>query len=407
MPRQRLQPGKWGKIKVCQTGPKKFTASTYVRDWDGVRREAERSGPSREAAERNLKDHLEQRTAPLADAIIDDKTTLAELFDAWILTKTGIAEQSVDLYRQVWELHGKKQIGQLRIREFPTSRAERLLSNLGAEKASTADTMRTVTKGMFALAVRYDVIATNPIREVSRTPSKRKPTRALTAAEFRRARAAVVEYNQRPGVSGPAPGRLLLAFIDTLMSTGARPNEILALRWHEVDLLGSPPTAEITGKLVDHGRIKGKPVHRQDFRKGDAPAHTVVLPKLAVQALTSLVGDSDLAGMVAENDPDAPVFANRDGGWMSLANLRRSLRAALPEDLRWIQFKSFRPTVATVVRDGLSPGDAQAQLSHAKLSTTEAHYFERHTHGPDVRAVLDDFTSNVRDENTGKIRDSG
>lgn len=407
MPRERLRPGKWGKITVRQTGPNKFTATTYFRDVDGERREVERSGASREAAERNLKDHLEQRVAPLAGAIVDDKTTLAELFDAWIGSKTGITEQSADLYRQVWNLHGKRQIGKLRIREFPTSRAERLLSNLGAEKASTSDTMRTVMKGMLALAVRCDVIATNPIREVSRAPSKRKPTRALTAAEFQRARAAVVEYNQRPGVSGPAPGRLLLAFIDVLMSTGARPNEVLAIRWHEVDLLGSPPTAEITGKLVDHGRIKGKPVHRQDFRKGDAPAHTVVLPRLAVQALTSLVGDSDLAGMVAERGKDQPVFANRDGGWMSLANLRRSLRAALPEDLRWIQFKSFRPTVATVVRDGLGPAEAQAQLSHAKLSTTEAHYFERHTHGPDVRATLDDFTGNVGDENTGKVRDSG
>lgn len=38
MPRQRLAPGEWGKITVSETGPGKFTATTYVRDADGRRR---------------------------------------------------------------------------------------------------------------------------------------------------------------------------------------------------------------------------------------------------------------------------------------------------------------------------------------------------------------------------------
>lgn len=124
-------------------------------------------------------------------------------------------------------------------------------------------------------------------------------------------------------------------------------------------------------------------MHRQDIRKGGAPAHTVVLPRLAVEALTALFGGA--AG------PDAPVFSNREGGWLSLANMRRSLRAALPEELRWVTPYSFRRTVATVVRDDLGPAKAQAQLSHSKLSTTEQHYLKRQTQGPDVRATLDRY----------------
>jgi integrase len=76
---------------------------------------------------------------------------------------------------------------------------------------------------------------------------------------------------------------------------------------------------------------------------------------------------------------------------MSLANMRRSLRAALPEHLSWVTPHSFRRTVATVVRDALGAELAQQQLSHAKLATTEAHYLQRQTHGPDVRAVLDRY----------------
>jgi hypothetical protein len=42
-----------------------------------------------------------------------------------------------------------------------------------------------------------------------------------------------------------------------------------------------------------------------------------------------------------------------------------------------------------IVRDALGAELAQQQLSHANLATTEAHYFQRRTPGPDVRDVLD------------------
>ena len=108
----------------------------------------------------------------------------------------------------------------------------------------------------------------------------------------------------------------------------------------------------------------------------------MVLPRFGVEAFTALLG---------ETGPEGPVFANRDGGWMSLANMRRALRAALPDELRWVTPHSFRRTVATVVRDDLGPALTQQQLSHSKLSTTEAHYLQRHTGGPDVRSTLDRF----------------
>lgn len=151
------------------------------------------------------------------------------------------------------------------------------------------------------------------------------------------------------------------------VAPGPRPSEVLTLRWPDVDLLGDPPTVTVSGTLIDHGRIAGKPLHRQDSRKGDAPLHTVVLPKFGVETLTTLVGESGV---------DGPVLTNRDGGWMSLANMQRAMRAALPDDLLWVTPHSFRRTVATVVRDAHGPAIAQQQLSHAKLATTETHYLQ-------------------------------
>jgi hypothetical protein len=49
---------------------------------------------------------------------------------------------------------------------------------------------------------------------------------------------------------------------------------------------------ELPGTLIDHGKIAGKPLHRQDHRTGHAPPHTVVLPRFGVEALTVLVAET-------------------------------------------------------------------------------------------------------------------
>lgn len=382
MPRQRLEPGEHGRITEWSSGGRHF-AATYVRDGDGKRRRVERSsGTSTENARLVLQRHLAKRRAPLAGQIVTDKTSLSELFDIWIETKAavdGVSQQTADQYRAVWKVHGEDQLGALRVTELPASRANARLQQMGS--TTQAKRLRMILSGMCGLAVRYDVLSVNPLREARTVKTMRKATRAATSAEFERVRAAVLSYANR-SVSGPRPGRLLPAFVELLAATGCRPNEVLAVRWSEVDLLGDPATVVITGTMIDHGRIAGKPLHRQDFRKGGAPPHTVVLPGFGVEALTSLIGESGMEG---------PVFANREGGWVSLANMRRSLRAALPEDLAWVTPHSFRRTVATVVRDALGAELAQQQLSHAKLATTEAHYLQRQTRGPDVRAVLEEF----------------
>jgi integrase len=382
-----MEPGEHGRItEWCSAG--RYFAATYVRDSDGKRRRVERSsGKSIEDARRILQRHLANRRAPLSGQLVNDRTTLAELFEIWIKAKViedGLKPQTVGQYRQAWRKHGAPYVGALRITELPTSRASAHIQFVAASAPAQAKYIRIILRGMFGLAVRFDVLATNPIRETKAPKKRRPPARAMTPSEFDQVRAAVKAYRGRPNRGGPQPGRLLGPFIEVLQATGARPNEVLALRWSDVDLLAEPPTVTISGTLVDHQRVAGKPLHRQEARKGDAPAHTVALPQFGVEALTTLLG---------QTGPTGPVFANRGGGWMSLANVRRSLRAALPEELHWVVPKAFRSTVASVVRDDHGPAVAQQQLSHAQLATTEAHYLQRQTRGPDVRQTLDNFAA--------------
>ena len=388
MPRQRMRPGEHGRISVT-TRAGRFYAWTRYRDTDGKLRMVERSsGKSIEDARRSLQRHLRERRAPVdGSQAVNNKTTLAELFELWIAAKVaedGLSAQSADQYRQLWRKHGVDQLGALRVTELSTSSASAYLMDMGA--VTQAKRLRLILVGMFGMAVRFDVLAVNPIRETRTTITTRRPVRAATPAEFAQIRAAVAEHCARAR-PGPRNGtsRLLPAFVECLAATGGRPNEVLAIEWPDVDLLADPPVVTITGTLIDHGRIEGVPLHRQDKRKHGAPAHTVALPRFGVDALMALVADS--GGLTG------PVFVNRSGGWVSLANMRRALRAALPADLAWVTPHSFRRAVATAVRDAHGAAAAQQQLSHAKLSTTEAHYLQRQTSGPDVRATLDRYAA--------------
>jgi integrase len=261
-----LRPGDHGRITERARGGR-FFASTYVRDADGQRRRLERSSAkSIEDARRELHRELAKRRTPLSNQAVTGKTSLAELFEIWLEAKgaeDGVRPQIADTYRAVWEKHGAAQLGALRVTELPTSRANAHLQAMG--RTAQAKPLRMILSGMFSLAVRFDVLPVNPIKETKTLRTARKPARAATEAEFVEIRAAVKAYAGRTGPT-PGPHRGACCPRSSICSRlrGARPGEVLALRWADVDLLGDPPTVTITGTLIDHGRIAGMPLHRQD-----------------------------------------------------------------------------------------------------------------------------------------------
>jgi integrase len=222
MPRQRMRPGEHATIAVKASGGM-FFASTYVRDADGKRRRVERSSDkSIEDARRLLQRHLAKRRAPLSGQAVTERTSLSELFELWIETKElvdGVSEQTAQDYREVWKVHGAQQLGALRVTEVPTSNVDARLQQMGS--TTQAKKLRMILTGMYGLAVRYDVLSVNPVRESRTVKTERKPARAATSVEFERVRAAVRVYTSRKA-PGPRPGRLLAAFVELLAATGAR-----------------------------------------------------------------------------------------------------------------------------------------------------------------------------------------
>jgi integrase len=241
-----MAPGEHGKITTTRRG-ELYCATTYVRLHSGVLREREAtSRKSFEDARRNLTKRINaELAAGEPSGVINRRTTLSELFEAWIPAKVAedrIGKRTVTLYRDTWRLHGDRQLGALRIAELTTSRAD---SHLKSLLSSPAIYMRIILSGMCSMAVRFDVITHNPIRETKTTKSERKPARALTSMEFEQVRQAVKVFCGHRG-PGPRRGQMLPAFVEMLAATGVRPGEVLAIRWDEVDVFADVPIVTVT-----------------------------------------------------------------------------------------------------------------------------------------------------------------
>ena len=139
---------------------------------------------------------------------------------------------------------------------------------------------KTIFKGGLHLAVMANVLASNPVRDVSPMRSKTRPkgAQALTANELRDllAKLRASEKCQRHDLIDP---------ITLFIATGLRISELLGLQWADFD--ESAATLTITGKVI---RAAGKGLMRIDETKTAAGRRTLPLPSFAVIVLTARRG---------------------------------------------------------------------------------------------------------------------
>jgi hypothetical protein len=75
-------------------------------------------------------------------------------------------------------------IGALRVRDLSVSRLDRLVMQVHDRfGVAAAKTTLTVLSGMVGLAVRYDALERNPVRDVGRVESRKSSARALSVDE--------------------------------------------------------------------------------------------------------------------------------------------------------------------------------------------------------------------------------
>ncbi|MDF2917868.1 MAG: site-specific integrase [Microbacterium sp.] len=385
MARPPLELETWGKIRRTNVGGKP-TAVAYYRDSDGITRPMQRQGKTPAEAERNLVRALKQRLAPVSEELTPD-STVADLADKWLPTKTRLAEGSIRIYTNSIRKHIAPGIGSVRLREVTVPKLDRFIAALASSSGhGTATTAHVVLSGMFTLAARHGAVRPNPMSDVP-GPEKPKRRRRSPAPDLEivrgiRSRFEMWDAGTEPRPDGDRRPRRprasdLLDTTNMIIGSGIRTGELLALQWDSLDLVGKTVTIERTIAQDREGKF-----FVQQFTKSYAGYRQLELP----DALVEMLVRRRVASYTAF------VFPSAVGTFKHPNNYRTTWRAALAgTPYARTTPKSFRKTVATVVRDKLGIEAAKAQLGHEDESTTRKHYADEVHHGPALGPVLDDL----------------
>jgi integrase len=371
MARPRTPIGTFGEISYVRAG-RKVRARTRYRDDDGRIRRVQASGATEADAVRRLKAALTQRQSRRSYGELSPDSSFTALVKVWLedLDLDGeLARSTRDLYERDMRTIVLPAFEHLLLREITVSRVDRFLRHLAANRSyAMAKHARTVLSLSLGLAVRYDAMPRNPVRETRRLRKPPTKVKALTVADIAAVREAIRAWRRDDGLPGPKPDGQLEQIVEVMLGSSARIGEVLALRKCDVDVTCRPARVRICGTIISP---KGIATYRQEHPKTSSSVRTVAVPSFAAEALRHR-----LVAVAGEPD-DALLFASRNGTPLTTNNVRRRLRAALADaEVEGVTPHAFRRTVATVLsRDG-STELAAEMLGHSSVEITKAHYIE-------------------------------
>lgn len=184
----------------------------------------------REREEQLQKDQLDG-----LDIYVAGKADVNFLFDRYISTKTELRSTTYSNYLYTWNHFIRDTFGKKKVRDVKYSDVlffyTDLINNQGLQ-INTLETINTVLRPTFQLAVRDDIIRKNPVDgaycEVKkRNGGARKTRRALTVDQQRKFMEYVAKnpffYHWYP-------------FFVFLLGTGCRIGEAIGIRWDDIDL---------------------------------------------------------------------------------------------------------------------------------------------------------------------------
>lgn len=397
MARPRTPIGTFGELEFTTLPNGTVRARTRFRDHDGRLRRVEASGDTRKSAEHRLKEKLALRGGYSAGfGELTPDSTFSHLVDVWLedLDLQGkLAESTRALYERNMRQLVMPAFENYLLREISVRKVDQFIKRLASAKSySTAKQARTVLSLALGLAVRYDALRENPVRDTARLHKPPSETMALTLEQVEAIRHATRNWRRGPGVPGPPPDGQLEQIIEMMLGTSARIGEVLAIRRCDVDVTVSPATVRICGTIVSPA---GKPTYRQPHPKTQKSARVVSVPSFAAEVIRERLV------VVGQEDPEHLLFFTRNGTPLTTNNIRRRLRAVLADaGIEGVTPHAFRRTVATVLDRASGPDLAAELLGHSSSKITKEHYIE-----PDE--AVDPVTAEILESLAPKRGDGG
>jgi integrase len=323
------------------------------------------SGATKAEAKRKLIEILRDYHDGLAIAPSD--YTVAQAVEDWLaygLSGRDIA--TVNACRNLSETHVIPALGARRLRDLTAEDVERWL----AEKAETLSTRtvqaihsclnRSVKRAMARDKVKRNVVALCAVpKGVLGRPSK-----ALTLA-------------QAEAVLSAAEGSRMYAYVVMSLLTGARTEELRALTWDHVDLVGRPDAVPPVPPYVAVWRS----VRAGADTKTRKSRRTLALPRRCIDALERQWEQQQRDRVAAGGRwrEHGLVFASKVGTALDPSHVRRAFRKAIagvpglnPED--WSPRELRHSFVSLLSDSGISLDEISQLVGHSSTAVTEMVY---------------------------------
>jgi integrase len=277
---------------------------------------------------------------------------------------SGRNPHTVEMYRTYVETHIIPAIGKRKLRELTVEDVEKLLADKSAVLSTRSLRIihsilsRAVKKAQARDKIRRNIVLLADVPEgragrPSKSLTLHQAEAVLTAAEQGRAR--------------------MRAYIVVSLLTGARTEEMRALRWHDVDLIGQPdtePPVPPNVALVRSVRAGGDTKTRKSRR-------ALTLPERATDALRAL-WDARTCDHATMTECSCLVFSTRTGTGLSAHNVRRDFRRVI--DTAGVTGKEWTPremrhSFVSLLSDARVPLEVISRLvGHRSTTVTETVY---------------------------------
>jgi integrase len=294
-------------------------------------------------------------------ALAAEKLDVANYLQRWLAHARGrVRAVTYEGYEVLLRRHALPRLGQLQLQELSPLVIQDLYSELlagsgesGGLSAGTVLNLHLVLNQAFAQAVRWQLLAANPVAG-AQPPRPRRPPRLL------------VDPTLLARLLASVAGSWLEAPAAIAAATGMRRGEILALRWADLTSDLTALRVQRTLQPTRQGLVFEQPKTARSRR-------TVLLPaflrpylerQLAAQAARrSLVADWQEQGLLIDRGDGRPLNPDTlSAGWA-----RHLRRHQLPP----IRFHDLRHAHATLMlAQGVHPKVVSERLGHASVGIT-------------------------------------
>ncbi|MGB9282200.1 MAG: site-specific integrase [Pseudonocardiaceae bacterium] len=332
---------------------------------DGRRIVKRGSGATKTAAKVKLKEVLRDHEDGLAIAPTD--YTVANAVNDWLsYGLSGRDKGTISTCTILSNTHVIPSLGARKLRDLSAEDVERWLAGKAATLSTrTLQSLRSCLNRSINRAMARDKVKRNVVALCSVPKGQAgRPSKALTMA-------------QAEAVLATAEGTRMRGYVVLSLLTGARTEELRALTWDHVDLIGKP---DDDPSLPPHVAV-WRSVRAGADTKTRKSRRTLALPRRCVEALTAQrrQQDQDRMAAGARWQEHGLVFASRVGTPLDASDVRREFRRAIGDvtgldAAQWTPRELRHSFVSLLSDSGVPIEEISRLVGHRSTTVTELVY---------------------------------